>query len=180
MKKINKSIIVILALSLAFIITVTLSFSWFSRPNGTDSTKYRGLQYTGSAIIKSEQDILITTYKCSLQSGNLDNIVAVNTGDSFTIKAGESQYFRSVLSNTSTSENSVSLTGLSVTGTTDLQVCNFYPLKDYENYSDGITFAKHITVEASGNTNVDWFLYNKSGSDVTITIASLPQVSYND
>lgn len=171
----NKYILFIIA-ALVLIIALMASFSWFTRPAAKTDT-YTGAQFTGTAVIKGES-CTATTYKAQLDSGNLNNLTALSTNNTITIAAGDTQYFRTTVTNSQTSATVISLTGLTLNGASGLKVYNMAPLKEYYNYADSMTFSKNIAVPASGNVNVDWYIYNDSGADKTLTVGALPQISY--
>lgn len=182
MKKLNKATVLLLASVLLLALTLTATFSWF--PRAASSTNiYSGMNYSGSAVIKSN-NLTPETYKCNMTDGVLDDAskTLVSAGDSVTVPAGGVAYFRTnvKVSGTATSNN-FSLVNLQLTGaTTNISVCCLSPLKSTVKYtSGGVAVAEHIAV-SSATATVDWYLYNSGSSDAAVSITTLPSASYVD
>lgn len=177
MKRNSKTTFFLLGIFLLLIIAVTISFSWFTRPNGTGN--FRSIQLEATAVIKSE-NCTLETFSANMESGTLVNDRALTTADTFTIAAGKVQYFKSVVTNLSSSDMNVSITDLLLSGANGAYINNLSPLKTTEVYSDHISVAEHITVEASASKTIEWYIYNQNNTDITVQFRSLPQVSYYD
>lgn len=177
MRKFNKNNLFCVMIMLLSVLIITMSFSWFTRPNG--SANAHSLQLNGvTATIKSESSTA-TTYKSSFSNGLLvADTTAVKTTDSIVIPAGGSQYFTTTVNNTSSANTNLSLNGLTLTGATDAQINMLYPVKNTSNYSNNMLIVEHLTVESGESLNVDWYIYNPTSSDMNIAFTSLPQIDF--
>lgn len=175
MKRNHKTLFVLLCAFFLFVIAVTVSFSWFTRPNGTGN--FRSMQLEATAIIKSE-NCTIETFSAEMKNGKLVSPQTLTTADSFIIPAGKVQYFKSVVTNPSDSDMSVSITDLQLSGAEGTYINNLSPLKTTEAYADHIAVAEHITVEAGASKTIEWYIYNQNTADITVQFRTLPQISY--
>lgn len=177
MRKFNRHNLFCVMIMLLSVLIITISFSWFTRPNG--SANAHSLQLNGvTATIKSESSTA-TTYKSSFSNGLLvTDTTAVNTTDSIVIPAGGSQYFTTTVTNTSSANTNLSLNGLTLTGATGAQINMLYPVKNTSIYSNNMIVAEHLTVKADETVNVDWYIYNPTTADITVKFTSLPQIDY--
>ena len=182
MKKLNKATVLIIASMLVLALTLAATFSWFLRVPAADTT-YGKLTLNTTAVIKAEKGT-VETFKTTMIDGVLDDIKQKVTLDTvITIPKNGFVYFISLITDTETANNSYSLSGLKLTGTTtNISVCNLYPYKTSEKYSDstdGMVIAEHITGSSSNNgARVEWYLYNSGSSDVTLKFAQLPTISF--
>lgn len=178
MNKMNRLGLICVIVLLIAVIAVTTSFSWLTRPSGV--TNVKNLQLSGvSAVIKS-QDCTVDTYSCDIEIGDLVNDQTVLTGSSFTIPAGERQYFKSVVTNSGNSKTSISLTNLKLSGMDgSVTINNLNPLKTTSGYSENMNIAEHLSVDAKGTLNIEWYIYNGSKSEKSISFTSLPAISYD-
>ena len=182
MKKLNKATVLIIASMLVLALTLAATFSWFPRVPAADTT-YGKLTLNTPAVIKAEKGT-VETFKTTMIDGVLDDIKQKVTLDTvITIPKNGFVYFISLITDTETANNSYSLSGLKLTGTTtNISVCNLYPYKTSEKYSDstdGMVIAEHITGSSSNNgARVEWYLYNSGSSDVTLKFAQLPTISF--
>lgn len=175
MKKFNKFAIICLIVILASVIALTASFSWLDRPDGT--IEGGSMRLTASAVVKSE-NCSVTTYACTLDNGKIIQGDEVTTTGSYSISAGGSQYFRSQVTNNDSVPNNISLANLNLSGAGSTQIINLSPLKTTSAYSSGMYISKHLTVDANNTLNVEWYIYNSGSSDITVTFANLPEISY--
>lgn len=196
MKKLNKATVLIIASMLVLALTLAATFSWFPRVPAADTT-YGKLTLNTTAVIKAEKGT-VKTYKTTMIDGvlddsakqevTLDEVTLDNKKvNEITIPKNGFVYFISLISDTETANNSYSLSGLKLTGTTtNISVCNLSPYKTSEKYSDstdGMVIAEHITGSSSNNgasngARVEWYLYNSGSSDVTLKFAQLPTISF--
>ena len=182
MKKLNKATVLIIASMLVLALTLAATFSWFLRVPAADTT-YGKLTLNTTAVIKAEKGT-VETFKTTMIDGVLDDIKQKVTLDTvITIPKNGFVYFISLITDTETANNSYSLSGLKLTGTTtNISVCNLSPYKTSEKYSDstdGMVIAEHITGSSSNNgARVEWYLYNSGSSDVTLKFAQLPTISF--
>lgn len=182
MKKLNKATVLIIASMLVLALTLAATFSWFLRVPAADTT-YGKLTLNTTAVIKAEKGT-VETFQTTMIDGVLDDIKQKVTLDTvITIPKNGFVYFISLITDTETANNSYSLSGLKLTGTTtNISVCNLYPYKTSEKYSDstdGMVIAEHITGSSSNNgARVEWYLYNSGSSDVTLKFAQLPTISF--
>ena len=183
MKKLNKATVLIIASMLVLALTLAATFSWFLRVPAADTT-YGKLTLNTTAVIKAEKGT-VKTYKTTMIDGVLDDSAkqAVTLDTDITIPKNGFVYFISLITDTETANNSYSLSGLKLTGTTtNISVCNLSPYKTSEKYSDstdGMVIAEHITGSSSNNgARVEWYLYNSGSSDVTLKFAQLPTISF--
>lgn len=182
MKKLNKATVLIIASMLVLALTLAATFSWFLRVPAANTT-YGKLTLNTTAVIKAEKGT-VETFKTTMIDGVLDDIKQKVTLDTvITIPKNGFVYFISLITDTETANNSYSLSGLKLTGTTtNISVCNLYPYKTSEKYSDstdGMVIAEHITGSSSNNgARVEWYLYNSGSSDVTLKFAQLPTISF--
>lgn len=173
MKKLNKITVILLALMLTCVIAITASFSWLTRPNGTtDNANAIGL--TGTAVVKTIH-CTSTTYTCSMVNGALEEIVVATSG-AVTIPANSTQYFKTVITNNAESKNNISLTNLQLSGGTGATVNCLSPLKTSVAYSEGVSVADHLTIDASGTLTVEWYICNKGSAEITVT--NVPEIFY--
>lgn len=187
MKKLNKATVLIIASMLVLALTLAATFSWFLRVPAADTT-YGKLTLNTTAVIKAEKGT-VKTYKTTMIDGVLDDSAKQEVTldnekvNEITIPKNGFVYFISLISDTETANNSYSLSGLKLTGTTtNISVCNLSPYKTSEKYSDstdGMVIAEHITGSSSNNgARVEWYLYNSGSSDVTLKFAQLPTISF--
>lgn len=182
MKKLNKATVLIIASMLVLALTLAATFSWFPRVPAANTT-YGKLTLNTTAVIKAEKGT-VETFKTTMIDGVLDDIKQKVTLDTvITIPKNGFVYFISLITDTETANNSYSLSGLKLTGTTtNISVCNLYPYKTSEKYSDstdGMVIAEHITRSSSNKgARVEWYLYNSGSSDVTLKFAQLPTISF--
>lgn len=183
MKKLNKATVLIIASMLVLALTLAATFSWFLRVPAADTT-YGKLTLNTTAVIKAEKGT-VETFKATMIDGVLDDSAkqAVTLDTDITIPKNGFVYFISLITDTETANNSYSLSGLKLTGTTtNISVCNLSPYKTSEKYSDstdGMVIAEHITGSSSNNgARVEWYLYNSGSSDVTLKFAQLPTISF--
>ncbi len=178
MRKFNRHSFLCLMIMLLSVLIITMSFSWFTRPNGSANAHSLALNDV-TAVIKSENSTA-TTYKSSLQDGLLivDETLAVTTANTFTIKAGETQYFTTRVTNGTTSNTNLSLNNLSLSGATGSMINMLSPVKTTSTYASGMIVAEHITVKAGETVNVEWYIYNPTAKDMTVKFTSLPQIDY--
>ena len=177
MRKFNRNNLFYVMIMLLSVLIITMSFSWFTRPNG--SANAHSLQLNGvTATIKSESSTA-TTYKSSFSNGLLvADTTAVKTTDSIVIPAGGSQYFTTTLTNTSSANTNLSLNGLTLTGATGAKVNMLYPVKNTATYVSNMIIVEHLTVAAGESINVDWYIYNPTTSNMTVKFTSLPQIDF--
>ena len=183
MKKLNKATVLIIASMLVLALTLAATFSWFLRVPAADTT-YGKLTLNTTAVIKAEKGT-VETFKATMIDGVLDDSAkqAVTLDTDITIPKNGFVYFISLITDTETANNSYSLSGLKLTGTTtNISVCNLSPYKTSEKYydsTDGMVIAEHITGSSSNNgARVEWYLYNSGSSDVTLKFAQLPTISF--
>ena len=183
MKKLNKATVLIIASMLVLALTLAATFSWFLRVPAADTT-YGKLTLNTTAVIKAEKGT-VKTYKTTMIDGVLDDSAKqeVTLDTDITIPKSGFVYFISLITDTETANNSYSLSGLKLTGTTtNISVCSLSPYKTSEKYSnstDGMVIAEHITGSSSNNgARVEWYLYNSGSSDVTLKFEQLPQISF--
>ena len=169
MKKLNKLGLICVVVMLISVLAITASFSWLTRPNGEVNANSMKLS-NASAVVKSE-NCSVTTYACTLDNGKIIQGDEVTTTGSYSISAGGSQYFRSQVTNNDSVSNNLS-------GADSTQIINLSPLKTTSAYSNGMYISKHLTVDANSTLNVEWYIYNSGSSDITVTFANLPEISY--
>ena len=181
MKKLNKATLILFASVLLLALTLAATFSWFPRINDYDSTQYSKMNLTASAVIKPESGLTVNTYQTALVDGKLDtvNVTKLSNGASVSVPAKGVVYFRTVVSNQAASYN-VSLNGLTLGGSTgNISVCVLSPLKTSVEYSDSMALIDHIEVSQKNGAVVEWYLYNGGEGEASVTLDSLPQISYN-
>lgn len=176
MKKLNKLGLICVVVMLISVLAITASFSWLTRPNGEVKANSMKLS-SASAVVKSEKCSVIT-YACTLDNGKIIQGDEVTTTGSYSISAGGSQYFRSQVTNNDSVPNNISLANLNLSGAVSTQIINLSPLKTTSAYSNGMYITKHLTVDANSTLNVEWYIYNSGSSDITVTFANLPEISY--
>lgn len=183
MKKLNKATVLIIASMLVLALTLAATFSWFLRVPAADTT-YDKLKLNTTAVIKAEKGT-VETFKTTMIDGLLDDYAKekVTLDTEINVPKNGFVYFISLISDTETVNNSYSLSGLKLFGTTtNISVCNLSPYKISEKYSnstDGMVIAEHITGSSSNNgARVEWYLYNSGSSDVTLKFEQLPQISF--
>lgn len=183
MNKLNKATVLIIASMLVLALTLAATFSWFLRVPAADTT-YGKLTLNTTAVIKAEKGT-VETFKTTMIDGLLDDYAKekVTLSTEINVPKNGFVYFISLISDTETVNNSYSLSGLKLSGTTtNISVCNLSPYKTSEKYSnstDGMVIAEHITGSSSNNgARVEWYLYNSGSSDVTLKFEQLPQISF--
>lgn len=178
MRKFNRLSFLCLMIMLLSVLIITISFSWFTRPNGSANAHSLALRDV-TAVIKSEDSTAIT-YKSTLIDGLLevDESLAVTTANTFTVNAGEVQYFTTKVTNNDTANTNLSLNNLSLSGATGANINMLSPVKTTSIYADNMVLAEHITVNAGETVNVEWYIYNPTTSDMTVNFTSLPQIDY--
>lgn len=166
MKKSKIILVTVLALVLCFMCATTTTFSWFSRPRSQNGD---ALQWSPSYVVSDGSRLSMTTY-ASADNGATYGDTAV-TSFSNSVEAGTRKYYRTDITNTGTSAQSVSLY------LSDLQITSgsnaFYlgvngPLKTYKNYSvatSSLTESK--TVSKPGKKDV--YVAFKRGCSFTPT-----------
>ncbi|MCQ4021519.1 MULTISPECIES: hypothetical protein [unclassified Ruminococcus] len=176
MKKINKLGLIAICVIVLSVLATGTSFSWLARPGSTPK-QGDALGFTGSAVIKSS-GCTATTYLAELNNGIIEpEKTAVTTSTSITVDAGKCKYFRTVVQNGS-AKNNIMLGGLQLSNGTNLNVICLSPLKTQAAYSSGVAITQHLTIDAGGKMNIDWYLYNSGSSAKTITMSALPKVLY--
>ena len=178
MRKFNKNNLFCVMIMLLSVLIITMSFSWFTRPNEEIYANSLGLKGV-MAVIRSEESS-VNTYKSALIDGLLkvDESLAVTTANTFTVNAGEVQYFTTKVTNNDTANTNLSLNNLSLSGATGAKINMLLPVKNTANYSSGMVIAEHITVNAGETVNVEWYIYNPTTSAMTIKFNSMPQIDY--
>lgn len=178
MKKLNKINLLLAGVILLSLAMMTSSFAWLSRPSDTE-VEGKELNLNTSAVIKSEE-CTATTYSATMTDGSLIKGAAVTNSDTFTVPAKGAVYFVTEISNLSTAKNNISLTELQLSGVTgdNASVHVLSPTKNYADYSDNMDIVEHAAVEGGGALSVEWYVYNKSDSELTFSFISLPAVSY--
>ena len=178
MRKFNRHSLLCLMIMLLSVLIITISFSWFTRTNGSANAHSLELSNV-TAVIKSEESTAVT-YKSTLIDGLLkvDETAAVTSANTFTVNAGEVQYFTTKVTNNDTTNTNLSLNNLSLSGATGAKINMLLPVKNTANYSSGMVIAEHITVNAGETVNVEWYIYNPTTSAMTIKFNSMPQIDY--
>lgn len=184
MKKLNKATVLIIASMLVLALTLVATFSWFPRVFGYDTDKnYDDLYLNPAKVFLQTAPQSVATYSCSKgDDGQLVSaVLPLSDGASVTIQAGECAYFRTVVTYSSSVANTnFSLTGLELSGTpTGIKVCCLSPLKTVNDYSQGMSIAKHVSVISTDVVAVEWYLYN-SGDTQSVRISKLPLISANE
>lgn len=180
MKKLNKLGIIAICVIILSALTTTATFSWLARPSAT-TVEGKSMHLSASAVVKSDKPTA-TTYLATLENGVLKpEANPVTTTTQFTVDAGKTQYFRTVVDNTGGALNNILLGGLQLSNGSDLTVNCLSPLKTTAEYADGMAITQHLTINKNGTLDVDWYIYNKSNTAAaTFTISTLPSVqSYN-
>lgn len=133
MKKSKIILVTVLALVLCFMCATTTTFSWFSRPRSQNGD---ALQWSPSYVVSDGSRLSMTTYE-SADNGATYGDTAV-TSFLNSVEAGTRKYYRTDITNTGASAQSVSLylSDLKITSGSNA----FYlgvngPLKTYKNYS---------------------------------------------
>lgn len=183
MKKLNKATVLIIASMLVLALTLVATFSWFPRVFAYDTDKnYDDLYLNPANVYLKIAPQSVKTYSCSMVDGELVSGQSVLTdGAEVTISAGECAYFKTVVQYSSSVANTnFSLTGLALNDSpSGIKVCCLSPLKTVNDYSQGMSIAKHVSVISTDVVAVEWYLYN-SGDEQTVTISSLPRISANE
>lgn len=179
MKKLNKLGIIAICVIILSALTTTATFSWLARP-GDAPVEGGSMHVSASAVVKSNTPTA-TTYLATLENGVLKKGAKVKTSTQFTIDAGKTQYFRTVVDNTGGALNNILLGGLQLSNGSNLTVNCLSPLKTTAEYAYGMAITQHLTINKNGTLDVDWYIYNKSTTAAaTFTISTLPSVqSYN-
>ncbi len=189
MKKSKILIIAVLAVVLCFVCITTQTFSWFTLPreNKGDSLQWSEIAYNAS----TNTGITMATYE-STDDGKTFGETAVTslTNSSTGIAAGKRKYYRTDITNSSTSAQSVSLY-LSSLGITTGSSGNFYlgvnsPLRTYKEF--GTTSSQKVVsqinkknVYVGFNTNqtytptsyqVHWWDNNNTSYNGDATVSS--------
>lgn len=178
MKKLNKINLLLIGVILLSLAMITSSFAWLSRPNDT-AQEGKDLNLNTSAVIKSS-GCTAATYSATMNDGSLSKSdTAVTATYSFTVPAEGTAYFVTEISNSVNAKNNISLTGLALSGdTANVSVHVLSPTKNYAAYSANMSIIEHAVVEAGGTLTVEWYVYNSSGSDLSLSLTSLPSVSH--
>lgn len=181
MKKLNKLGIIAICVIILSALTTTATFSWLARPGATP-VEGNSMQLSASAVVKSDK-VSATTYLATLENGVLKvGEAVVKDSTKFTIDKGKTQYFRTVVTNSSANKNNIILGGMKLSNGSNLTVNCLSPLKTSASYdSNGTSITQHLMIDGNGTLNVDWYIYNGgSGALNNITISTLPSVqSYN-
>lgn len=150
MKKSKILLVAVLAVVLCFVCITTQTFSWFTLPreNKGDSLQWSEIAYNAS----TNTGITMATYE-STDDGKTFGETAVTslTNSSTGIAAGNRKYYRTDITNSSTSAQSVSLY-LSSLGITTGSSGNFYlgvnsPLRTYKEF--GTTSSQKVVSEVN-------------------------------
>lgn len=178
MKKLNKINLLLIGVIFLSLAMITSSFAWISRPSDT-AQEGKNLNLNTSAVIKSNS-CTATTYQATMTDGSLAKGEAISSAAaSFTAPAGEAVYFVTEISNSSGSRNNISLAGLALSGATnDISVHVLSPANNYSSYSDNMSIIEHAVVESNGTLAVEWYVYNSSATNLSLSFTSLPTVSY--
>lgn len=179
MKKLNKATVILIASMLVLALTLVATFSWFPRAASYDeNTTYGVLNLNKSAMIKYT-GLTVQTFPSSMVDGKLTQTEAEITGNAnaYTIPAKGTAYFRTSITGAKAGTTNVSLTGLTLSGASNISVCMLSPMKTTMAYTNGMVMAEHIEVPQSGCT-VEWYLYNGGDTEAQVTITQLPKISY--
>lgn len=181
MKKLNKATLILICSMLLLALTLVATFSWFPRAAVANDTVYHDLNLNTSAVIKSTK-FTVANFNAKLDDDG--DIVAdgsaISGSVAVTVPANGVVYFKTTVSKTTTDTTDVSLTGLSISGTTtNIQVCCVSPLQTKQSYSANMTLIEHIDVDGANESSVIWYLYNSGSSDVNLTV-TLPTASYTE
>ncbi|MCH5297081.1 MAG: Ig-like domain-containing protein [Ruminococcus sp.] len=135
MKKSKILLVTVLALVLCLLCVTTSTFSWYTRPNAQSGNK---LAWNSAYSISNGNGISMLTQEST--DGGETYTEAVNNFSSAGLAAGECKYYRTAITNTGTSSQSVSLF-LSQLDLSNNTGGKFYlgvngPLKTYKNYSN--------------------------------------------
>lgn len=181
MKKLNKLGIIAICVIILSALTTTATFSWLARP-GANEKAGNSMHLSASAVVKSDKPTA-TTYLATLENGVLKpEANPVTTSTQFTVDAGKTQYFRTVVDNKGGAKNNIILGGLKLSSGSGVTINCLSPLKTSVSYdSNGTSITQHLMIDGNGTLNVDWYIYNGgSGALNNITISTLPSVqSYN-
>lgn len=179
MNKFRIVLCAMLAVMMCVLCVTANTFSWLSLPKGeTSGGKLRlenTLQYNDNNSCEFE------SFACDMENGDLVNPVALTTTNSYTIKASGAKYFKTKIKNNALlSAMNITLGGMKLSNTsTALVVTCMTPLKTtVTNGNFNVNIAKHIIIPANSELTVEWFIYNKSGSPITTSFTTLPQVLY--
>ena len=178
MRKFNRQSFLCLMIMLLSVLIITISFSWFTRPNGSVNAHSLALRDV-TAVIKSEYSTAVT-YKSTLNDGLLmvDESSSVTSDDTFTLKSGEVQYFTTKVTNNNATKTNISLNKLTLNGATGAKINMLSPVKNTAGYTSNMVLVEHIVVEAGETVNVEWYIYNPTSSDMTIKFTTMPEIDY--
>lgn len=181
MKKLNKLGVIAICVIILSALTTTATFSWLARPGATP-VEGASMHLSASAVVKSNTTTA-TTYLATLENGVLKpEVDPITTSTQFTIDAGKTQYFRTVVTNSSANKNNIMLGGMKLSSYSGVTVNCLSPLKTSVSYdNNGTAITQHLTIDGNGTLNVDWYIYNGDTSALNnITMTTLPSVqSYN-
>lgn len=148
MKKSKVFALTILSVILCLMIMCTSSFSWFTR--GTQTGGYFSWSNNGSSTALSYnstngEGISMATYP-SPDGKTYGDDQTEDFGKSVTLSAGERNYYRTDISNSSSADQSVSLylANLQTSNTGDFYLGVNDPLKTYKNYSNNEAGANKV------------------------------------
>lgn len=178
MRKFNRHSFLCLMIMLLSVLIITISFSWFTRTNGSANAHSLELSNV-TAVIKSEEGVSAFTYKSVLDKGMLNIGEIVVAASDIVIAPGEVQYFTTVVINSSSAKNNISLNDLTITGNvTGANINMLSPIKTTSIYAENMVLAEHLTVDAGATLNVEWYIYNPTDETMTFNFESLPKVDY--
>ena len=184
MRKFNRHSFLCLMIMLLSVLIITISFSWITRPKDSVSAHSLSLNNTGAddkltVTIKSEEGVSAFTYKSVLDKGMLNIGEIVVAASDIVIAPGEVQYFTTVVINSSSAKNNISLNDLTITGNvTGANISMLSPIKTTSIYAENMVLAAHLTVDAGATLNVEWYIYNPTDETMTFNFKSLPKVDY--
>lgn len=165
-RALSLTVILILVASLA----VFSAFSWYdrtARPNETG----RLLNYTQTGKVNKTQDVSVITYSGTLENGEVTYSETALSG-AVSVKAGQVNYFKSVVTNGDVGDALVSLYLKEFTYNSGMgQIINIglvNPEKTYKEYQGDasgsdyvistLCLEDNIFVESNGEVVVEWFV----------------------
>lgn len=184
-----KLLTVMLVLALVLALTVVSAFSWYDRTKRADEDGYK-LTYSQIGRVNNTSGVTVVTYAGTVTDGAVEYSDTPLSG-AVDVKAGEAVYFKSVVTDTSNSSDtlvSLYINDLVYNPTLGdhINIGLVNPEKTYKAvnatneggtcHAETFCLEDNIIVESNGTVEVEWFI--KPVNSVTETDAIKPGTIY--
>ncbi|MBQ7385261.1 MAG: hypothetical protein IJW04_02010 [Ruminococcus sp.] len=179
----------VLVFALVLALTVVSAFSWYDRTMRADEDGYR-LVYSQNGRVNNTSGVTVVTYAGTVTDGVVEYSDTPVSG-AVDVKAGQAVYFKSVVTDTANSSDTVVslyLNGLTYNSAMgeNIHIGLVSPEKTFKEYKGVVsgnnrtvsTFCleDNIVVEKQSTIEVEWFI--KPSTDYTGTSAITPGTIY--